>query len=324
MNEKVILIGLGQIAFGYDLNRINSTTFSSHASAFFKHENFEIVAGIDNSLEKRKTFSEAYNIATYEKIDKEIINLDPSIVVISTPTETHSDILDDVVNFLKPKIILCEKPLDFSLKKAKKMIDTCKKNNIKLFVNYMRRSDISSRSIYEMIQNEIIKYPIKANVWYSKGIYNTASHLMNLLEFWLGTQLEERIVNIGNSRGEHDYDPDYFVKYQNGSANFISAVEENFSIYTIELIAQNGRLYYSNGGEKITWQRVKKDELFEGYFVLDDKKKNIENELYQSQMNVVNEINNYINNKEYFLCNADEALVTLNNIEKIIGLMKDE
>ena len=86
----------------------------------------------------------------------------------------------------------------------------------------------------------------------------------------------------------------------NGTANFIAAREENFSIYTIELIAQNGRLYYSNGGEKITWQPSIKDELFDGYSILDEDEIIIENKLYQSQMNVVNEIDNFINNKEYF------------------------
>tara|TARA_X000000368_G_C23057530_1_gene724734 strand:+ start:4996 stop:5967 length:972 start_codon:yes stop_codon:yes gene_type:complete len=322
MIEKVVIIGLGQIAFGYDLNRRNSINISSHANAFSKHENFEIVAGIDISFDRRKAFSEAYETATYEKVDKQIANLNPSVVVISTPTETHADILEDILSYIKPKIILCEKPLDFSYEKAKKMVNSCRKNEVKLFVNYMRQSDISTRSIFGMIQNETIKYPIKANVWYSKGIYNTASHLMNLLEFWLGPQIEEKIINVGEAIGNHDFDPDFAVKYKNGYANFISAKEDNFSIYTIELVAQNGRLYYSNGGEKITWQCSIEDEMFEGYYILDEKKKNIENNLHQSQMNVVNEISNFISNKEYFICEADEALQTINNVNKIMDLIE--
>ena len=324
MTEDVVIIGLGQIAYEYDLNRRNSINISTHANAFSKHDNFEIVAGIDSSLDRRKAFSEAYNVSTYEKIETEVISLNPSIVVISTPTESHSDILNEVLKLLKPKIVLCEKPLHYSLEDAKEMVESCKENNVKLFVNYMRQSDLSTRSLYRMMRNEIIQYPIKANVWYSKGVYNTGSHLMNLLEFWLGPQLEEKVINTGNRIGDYDYEPDFYIKYKNGSANFISADEKNYSIYTIELIAQNGRLYYSDGGEKITWQNSAKDELFEGYSILDEKKKTIKNELFKSQMNVVNEINNFINNKKYFLCNADEALITINNVNKIVSLIKNE
>lgn len=324
MVEKVALIGLGKIGFEYDLNRRNSKYISSHANAFIKHNNFEIVAGIDITSEKRNAFFSEYKIETYEKINSEVIDLEPSIVVISTPTETHPKILNDVLKKLNPKIILCEKPLSYSVLRSKEIIEICNKKNIRLFVNYMRKSDVSTRLIYNMLLNEEIKYPIKANIWYSKGIFNNASHLMSLLELWLGPQIDEKIINRGNIRGKYDYEPDFFVNYVNGTANFIAAREENFSIYTIELIAQNGRLYYSNGGEKITWQPSIKDELFDGYSILDEDEIIIENKLYQSQMNVVNEIDNFINNKEYFLCTGEEALVTIENIHKIVSLIQDE
>ena len=79
MVEKVALIGLGKIGFEYDLNRRNSKYISSHANAFTKHNNFEIVAGIDITSEKRNAFFSEYKIETYEKIKPKLEEMNVSL-----------------------------------------------------------------------------------------------------------------------------------------------------------------------------------------------------------------------------------------------------
>ena len=76
--------------------------------------------------------------------------------------------------------------MDNSLVVARKMIEMCNKNNVKLFVNYIRRSEPSVIQIKKMIEDRIIEAPVRAVAWYSKGLLNNGSHMLNLLEYWLG------------------------------------------------------------------------------------------------------------------------------------------
>lgn len=323
MINSVLLIGLGQIGVGYDIDNLDSDLILTHANASRKHKNFNLVAGIDASSAKRQKFSNVYDIDSFKNINAEVIQKDPSIVIIATPTETHSKVMNQVLDLLNPKLILCEKPLDYSEDEAEQMVQRCKDKNVALFVNYMRQSDISTLEISKMIEEEVIERPIKANVWYSKGLFNNGSHLTNLLERWLGNLTKTFLINSGERIGERDYEPDFFAEYEGGSANFISSKEENFSIYTIELITRSGRLFYSNGGELISWQPVKADNNYPGYKILSNNYKEIYNELFISQFNVLNQINNFLNGKSYELCTGEQALVTIRNIIKITGAIND-
>tara|TARA_Y100000768_G_C23938925_1_gene664057 strand:- start:240 stop:1217 length:978 start_codon:yes stop_codon:yes gene_type:complete len=324
MNNKVLLIGLGQIGAGYDINNLNSDHVLTHANAVTKHKNFQLIAGVDESHEKRIKFSNAYNIDSFKNIDNEIIKINPSIVIIATPTETHLNVIKQVLEKLNPKLILCEKPLAYTFDSAKEIVNICKKRKIELFVNYMRQSDPSTSEIKKMIIDNIIEKPIKANIWYSKGVFNNGSHLFNLLEKWLGQTKRLHLINGGNRVGMYDYEPDFFVQYEEGCANFLSSREEHFSLYTIELITKSGRLFYSNGGENITWQSIEIDQNYPEYKVLSENYKVIKNQLHVAQLNVLNNIDSFINNRSFDLCSGDQALETVKNINEIVKVITHE
>ena len=62
-----------------------------------------------------------------------------------------------------------------------KILSICKKNRIKLYVNYVRLSDPGIIKL-----KNIFKKPIEGLVLYSRGTLNNASHFLNTLQFWFG------------------------------------------------------------------------------------------------------------------------------------------
>ena len=89
MNNKCLIIGLGQIGMGYDLGLDISNYVLSHARGFYLHPNFDLVGGVDSDVRKCNRFKEVYNLPAYSDITEALEALSPNIIVIATPSDSH-------------------------------------------------------------------------------------------------------------------------------------------------------------------------------------------------------------------------------------------
>ena len=316
---NVLIVGLGKIGMRYDLDLDHDEYVYSHAAAFSKHKGFNISGGVDEDTKLGSTFEERYNSKFYGNIKDALQKHHPDIVVIATSTEFHNQNLKDIVKYSKPKAVLCEKPLSYRVKEAYSMQKLCKENGIKLFVNYMRSSLPDSIIIKNKISNGEYAGNLKGLVWYSKGLIHNGSHFVNLLENWLGSIEKIHCLNKGHSFESQDVDPDFYLSFKKGDVIFLSAKEEFFSHYGIELVFENGRLRYDQGGKHIYWTPVEQDENLPAYKFLSSKNKNYSSDsMRKYQLHVVNELWNMLNQKEYELCSGTMAIATLESINEIV------
>ncbi|MDA9199960.1 Gfo/Idh/MocA family oxidoreductase [Candidatus Pelagibacter sp.] len=318
MTKSCVLIGLGQIGINYDYDRVDGSLIFTHARAIDKHPEFKLVGAVDISKEQRARFKKQYKLPTFNDPEFAVQKLQPDLVVIATPTESHCSILTKVINACRPKLVLCEKPLAYELKEANKMVEMCKKAGVDLFVNYMRRVDQGVLEIKRWIDNGKIKTPVKANVWYSKGIYNSGSHFINLLSLWLGNIISTKIINPNHLSKNHDPEPDFEVQFNLGTAVFRAAWEDAFSHYSIELLSRSGRLLYDKGGELIKWQGTTVDPRISGYRILDKQKEIINNSMDIYQWHVYDYIHKHLKGEVTTLCTGLEAIETLESINLLI------
>lgn len=70
-------------------------------------------------------------------------------VIIATPTDTHVDLMLRAAR--KNKAILCEKPVDLNLNRAREACEELKQRNARVMVAFNRRFDPSAREIYQAI-----------------------------------------------------------------------------------------------------------------------------------------------------------------------------
>ena len=179
MPEKCLIVGLGQIGMGYDLNIDPSKAVYSHARAFSLHPAFELCGGVDPSATQRSVFESHYGQPSYRDIERALKAEMPSVVVIALPTMLHGAAISTVLLHSTPKVILCEKPLAYDLGDARNMVAVCERAGVSLFVNYMRRSDPGAAEVKERIESGAIVLPIKGVAWYSKGFSNGFWATMN-------------------------------------------------------------------------------------------------------------------------------------------------
>ena len=312
------MIGLGQIGMGYDFILDPDEFVLSHAQALSSHGEFELAGGVDGDPVRRKNFISKFDRPAYKDLTEALQAIRPDIVVIATPSNSHGEVLEDVLNQITPKAIVCEKPLDISLEVAQRMVSLCKKRGVPLFVNYIRRSDPGVLKVKAMIEQNVIRSPIKAVVWYSKGLINNGSHMVNLLEYWLGNVVAGEIISESSVLDQIDPEPDFKMQFKKGSAIFCAAWEEYYSHISIELLSGSGRLFYSGGGNSITWQGVTPDSGEKVSQILSDIIVDVPSELDRYQYIFADNLARALNDEKHNICMGHEALTTLTNISKII------
>ncbi len=316
MVRDCILIGLGQIGMGYDLE-LEGEFILTHAKAISQHQKFNLVAGVDPSEKLRKKFSAKYKVPALKTIKEAFISNDASVIIIATPSNTHGKILDIVLKYQNPELILCEKPLDYDLDEANKILKKCHQRNILLFVNYMRRSDIGALKVKRLINESIIETPLKGFVWYTKGLMNNGSHFLNLLEYWLGPINKMNVLSEGHLWNQADQEYDFLARFDLGEVIFCACSEQSATYNSLELIGPSGRLSYSNGGEQISWHPIVPDPVLKDEFRLSTEPTIIPSSMNQYQYNVYQEIANALDGIDYNLSSGRDALSTLKHIHSL-------
>lgn len=125
---KVGIIGAGRIG-------------QVHAKSITYHiPQAEIVAISDIYVEAAKKAAQELGIPSYYQDYHEILN-NPEIeaVLICSSTDTHADIACEAAR--AGKHIFCEKPVDLTIAKIKKVIDEVNKAGVKLQIGFNRRYD---------------------------------------------------------------------------------------------------------------------------------------------------------------------------------------
>jgi scyllo-inositol 2-dehydrogenase (NAD+) len=119
----------------------------------------ELVAVADSNEECLKETQEKYGIAKgYKDYRKILDDKDIDAVVISTPTNTHSQIIKDAA--LAGKNIFSEKPLSQNIKECDDAIAIVKQTGVKLQLGFMRRFDAPYMMAKSKIMEGLIGKPV--------------------------------------------------------------------------------------------------------------------------------------------------------------------
>lgn len=314
MKDKVLLIGLGAVGMGYDLNTTVLSAVSTHARAFAKHADFELAGGVDPDAGACARFLQHYGGWAGADMAEGLRSVSPDVVVVASPTQYHAEAVQVALRHAKPKLILCEKPLSYSLEDARVMVATCREAGCLLYVNYLRRVEPGVLEVKRRLRSGAIATPLKGVLWYTKGLLHNGSHFLNLLEFWLGSVEKFSMINIGRPFGEADFEPDVQVQFAVGEVTFLAAREEHFSHHEIQLVAPNGCLRYEQGGAKILWQGATQESDFPEYTVLSLPGERIATEGTYLQWRVADHVSACLRGQPSSLCSGEDALRTLESL----------
>lgn len=187
--KSACIIGLGKIGFSYDSS--SKSKIKSHYKALKKSKYFNLVAGIDRKRSKKFI---KVNLPIFKSVKILSKNFNPYLLIISVPTKYHFSVFKDVVKYLKPKIILFEKPLTNNFVDAKKIVNLCKKKKIYLFINYIRNYLPNLGQLKKLVSNK----KVIVTLHYSGNFLNDFCHYFYLFDYLFGSKLHLKIKQTKN------------------------------------------------------------------------------------------------------------------------------
>ena len=133
---------------------------------------------------------------SFNSVKELISKLQPNIISIATPTDSHLSILKEIIEVDSLKSVLMEKPLAKSFIESKEIYDLCKSKNLNLFVNFVRRCDPGINNLKLMIKQGEFKGSFQANVNYSKGLLHNGIHFIDIFMYLFGDIKDIHIKRI--------------------------------------------------------------------------------------------------------------------------------
>jgi len=317
---QAAVIGLGNIGMGYDSNSEDSAIVLTHAKAFHLHPEFELVAGIDPSSEKRDLFEKMYKVKSSPSVEDFIINSStPEVAAIAVPSDQHKDVFVHVAE-LGIKNVICEKPMGNSFEDAKKISDVSQQYAVNTLINYIRRFDPGIIHIKDLLENGHLGVIEKIHVWYTGNYWVNASHFIDLIFFLTEEEVSEDVIITSRSLSES---PDFFLEFNSGlMAYFNSAKAENYELVEMEIIGQHRRMRFLCGGRDIRIEEAEEDKLFSGYKILKEKESFVKTDFSRIQYHVLDSLCESIENKHTVVSNPITALKTSSVLQNIHDQMQ--
>ncbi len=315
----VAIVGLGQVAQGYDYHNSHDNLILTHATALQFHNDFELIAAVDSSQEQRDKFNKKFSTPVFSNLKDLYLAYSPDIVVIAVPTKYHFDVCLDVIKH-SPKAIVLEKPVASNYADAKELLKISTDKKIQVSVNYLRRFNPALQTLKEVIARKELGKVYKGVVWYTKGIVNNGSHFIDLFTWLLGDVTSIKVLNNNRSWDNTDPEPDLCIRFGCTDMYMLSGHEESFYMGKFELIGDNGAAFYEDG-QSIDIHLSQNDKVYDGYKEL-VKDGQIVNPSEINMSFIYDNLFDHLVNGAQIVSDIDTATKTMLTIQKILKKLR--
>ncbi len=317
---RVLMVGCGNIAGGFDQARPPGDLPFTHAGAYIRDGRFNITVCVEPDDTRRAGFMAAWGVPIGFRSVDEILDscYQFDVISICSPTSCHAHDLEIALR-LKPKLIFCEKPFTVLLADTERLVEECRKSNIFLGVNHTRRWD---RDIVKL------QADMQAGQWgqlrsvvgyYNKGIFNNGSHMLDLLHLLVGGM---SIVKVG--KPVHDFFPKdpavpvWLESNQGVPVHLACGHAEDYAIFELQLIFSNGVVTMEEGGMYWRERRAIASTTFKGYRRLEEGVRR-EGEYPRAMLQVVDNIYRAVKQGESLASSGESALLAQRMCQQIMS-----
>ncbi len=265
---KATVIGCGRIGAEVG-NYSKEVQPGTHAGVYQNHPKIELAALVDINPDKLKVAEEYFpNVPLFKSAKEMLEKINPDIVSIATPPNSHSELVRLAAQF-KTKAIVCEKPISESLKEAVEMIKICRQSKSLLFINHQRRFDPLIRKWRDKIKSGLIGNVLQGSCYYYNGLFNNGTHIIDLLRFFLGeVSWVKGIFNLKTSVFREDKNIDALIGFRNGTRVSIQSLSKNYGFFNFYFYGTKGLISLKNLTYEIEYKKLIKNKYCKGYYQL--------------------------------------------------------
>lgn len=168
MNNQSKKLRIGTVGLGVISYR--------HAQSIVDTENAELIAASSRTKENRDKFSKEFDVRMFDNYDQMLKYEDLDAISICTPSGTHMDF--GVKAAEAGKHVIVDKPIEVSVQRAQKLIESCKTNGVKLAVIYQNRYSSAVLRLKDSVDSGTIGKPVMARgtvKWFRSQNYYSGS-----------------------------------------------------------------------------------------------------------------------------------------------------
>lgn len=319
---NAIIIGAGSIGAlkddKYDSPKTKNVLTIAHA--MFKNKYLNLMAFIDNDIDKAMKASNkwckplCFAATKIENVD----DLSIDIVAVCTPTNTHNSVIKDVVKHIKPQIIIAEKPFCGNKKEAAEIVKLCRKNNIVLVIDYIRRYDTSLPIICSLMEDSDV---YNVTVQYNRGFIHEACHAVDMMNYWFGDCRSVSVFSKYNIVDRDKNDPAAFIccEHEKTTVNYLPVDGREYSIFEIQIMTSKGKILIADHGKQILFYKTIPEPTYGSYKTLTQKPEIVKTELTTALSNMMDECVKILDGcsvEDWNICTGEDALRVHEVIDK--------
>ena len=282
---KAAIVGCGNIA-GF-LDSPDQENILTHAHAYTRHQETQLVAVCDPVLEQRRSLIKIWgqDIRHYDSFETLLASQSIDIVSICSPTPFHYEAMVLALKDEHIKTIICEKPFiqtQEELDELKILIHIYPK---KILLNFMRRYDPSIQRLRLLIESKSLGKTLSFHGKFTKGIYHNGSHMLELIEHLCGEITSLESTNL--TQVEDDFYGNFLVNCSETQGILQNFSGENYALFELEVILSKGRIIIKDLGHTIQVETVEPSEKYKNYFNL-KKTRTFDDSMSQNLYNTIN------------------------------------
>ena len=301
---RALIVGAGKIAAGYDAP--DAKEILTHAHGFQSVPGFTLIGFVDRDLGQAERAAAKWGGKAYKDIRVAFADGPIDVVSVATPDETHAAVLKELAAY-SPRLIFCEKPLALNWADAQAIQDLYRTVPTKIQVNYLRRFVPEFRAVKQAIAAGSYGRFLTGSGFYVKGFLHNGSHMVDLLQYWLGEatgaqELTDSVVDEERSA---------LLTFADGGLFTIQSLAGNpYWIFEMDLLFEHKRLRILDSGLSIQEYTLGENPVFPGTPEMQPQPI-CTTGLDRAMQYAMENIRDHLILGEPLLCPLDEALATL-------------
>jgi predicted dehydrogenase len=279
---------------------------------------FTLIGFVDRDLAQAEHAAAKWGGKAYADIRAAFAEGPIDVVSVATPDETHATVLKELAVF-SPRLIFCEKPLALSWTDAQAIEKIYRALPTKIQVNYLRRFVPEFQAVKQAIAAGNYGRFLTGSGFYVKGFLHNGSHMVDLLQYWLGEATGGRELPMGRSddrpqKGERlagDTEKNVLLQFAAGGLFVIQSLAGNpYWIFEMDLLFEQKRLRILDSGLSMQEYTLGENPVFPGTAEMQTQPIRATG-LDQAMQYAMENIRDHLLQGEALLCPLADALATL-------------
>lgn len=313
---RALIIGAGKIAAGYDAPQAKEIL--THAHGFRAVQGFTLIGFVDQDLVQAEQAAAKWGGKAYEDIRAAFADGPIDVVSVATPDETHAAVLKELAAY-SPRLIFCEKPLALSWTDAQAIHELYRHLPTEIQVNYLRRFVPEFRAVKQAIAAGSYGRFLTGSGFYVKGFLHNGSHMVDLLQYWLGEANGMQDLTGGKANAIQnaketyiaDAEKSVLLTFADGGLFTIQSLAGNpYWVFELDLLFEQKRLRILDSGLAMQEYVLGENPVFPGTHEMQPQPV-CTTGLDRAMQYVMENIRDHLILGEPLLCPLDEALATL-------------